>query len=248
MAVSLGFFDSPQPVTFQLYSEELQKFRLAAQGLAEPQPPEHLRTQIENSFDPLPIWYEPFETVGLENRPQEDFPFHAITQRPMSMYHSWGSQNAWLRQIHTANRLYVPEDICRQKGLQDDDWAIVTSWHGRIKVQIKSMAAVNGLTLWTWNAIGKKGGAWGLNKNAPEVKDGFLLNHLISELLPPKGDGRRWANSDPVTGQAAWYDLRVNIEKAEPGDQVSEPQFEAHEDNGVGSDSRVLRYGQEWNK
>ena len=27
------------------------------------------------------------------------FPLHALTQRPMAMYHSWGSQNAWLRQI-----------------------------------------------------------------------------------------------------------------------------------------------------
>jgi len=33
-------------------------------------------------------------------------------------------------------------------------------------------------------------------------------------LLPPKGDGLRWANSDPVTGQAAWFDLRVKIEKS----------------------------------
>ena len=47
----------------------------------------------------------------------------------------------------------------------------------------------------------------------PESRKGFLLNHLIHELLP-KGDGLRWANSDPVTGQAAWYDLKVNIEKA----------------------------------
>ena len=23
----------------------------------------------------------------------------------------------------------------------------------------------------------------------------------------------RWANSDPITGQAAWFDLRVKIEK-----------------------------------
>ena len=33
------------------------------------------------------------------------------------------------------------------------------------------------------------------------------MNHLINELLPPKGDGMRWSNSDPITGQAAWYDL-----------------------------------------
>ena len=36
---------------------------------------------------------------------------------------------------------------------------------------------------------------------------------LIHELLPPKGDGLRWANSDPITGQAAWFDLKVRIEK-----------------------------------
>jgi hypothetical protein len=26
----------------------------------------------------------------------------------MAMYHSWGTQNAWLRQIHGDNPLYLP--------------------------------------------------------------------------------------------------------------------------------------------
>ena len=202
---------------------------------------------VETSFDPLPIWYQPFETLGLGSRAVDEFPLHAITQRPMSMYHSWGSQNAWLRQIHTSNRLYVPANVCDSKGLKDDDWAWVTSWHGRIKVQVARMNAVNDHTLWTWNAIGKKGGAWALDTNAPEAQKGFLLNHLISELLPPKGDGLRWANSDPITGQAAWYDLRVNIEKAETGLDVSEPVFETQSRVGVGDNVDELRYGEEWN-
>ena len=42
-----------------------------------------------------------------------------------------------------------------------------------------------------------------------------MLNHLIHELLPPKGDGLRWANSDPITGQAAWFDLKVRITKVD---------------------------------
>ena len=65
-------------------------------------------------------------------------------------------------------------------------------------------------------AIGKRKGAWALDEKAPEATKGFLLNHLIHELLPPKGDGLRWANSDPITGQAAWFDLLVKIEKAPP--------------------------------
>jgi hypothetical protein len=33
-------------------------------------------------------------------------------------------------------------------------------------------------------------------------------------------------NSDPVTGQAAWFDLRVKIWKAAPGETGSWPQFD----------------------
>ena len=86
------------------------------------------------------------------------------------------------------------------------------------------MAALNPDTVWTWNAIGKRRGAWALDEAAPEANQGFLLNHLISELLPEKGDGMRWSNSDPVTGQAAWFDLRVKLERIAPGAEVM-PSF-----------------------
>ena len=62
--------------------------------------------------------------------------------------------------------------------------------------------------MWTWNAIGKRAGAWGLAPDAPEATRGFLLNHLIAELLPEQPGGYRFSNCDPVTGQAAWYDLQ----------------------------------------
>ena len=78
----------------------------------------------------------------------------------------------------------------------------------------------------TWNAIGKRRGAWALAPDAPEARKGFLLNHPISELLPERDGGYRYSNSDPVTGQAAWYDLRVRIEKAADQEQGSLPQFE----------------------
>src|SRR3546814_11511882 len=75
---------------------------------------------------------------------------------------------------------------------------------------------VNPQTVWTWNAIGKRRGAWGLDADAPESNQGFLLNHIISELLPQREGGHRYSNSDPVTGQAAWYDLRVRLERCLP--------------------------------
>jgi hypothetical protein len=36
---------------------------------------------------------------------------------------------------------------------------------------------------------------------------------LIGDILPGQ-DGNTTLNADPITGQAAWYDLRVRIEKA----------------------------------
>jgi sulfite dehydrogenase (quinone) subunit SoeA len=86
---------------------------------------------------------------------------------------------------------------------------------------------VNADTVWTWNAIGKRQGAWGLAGDAAESTRGFLLNHTIGDLLPPDAAGRRYANSDPVTGQAAWFDLRVRIVPCEPYEAgFTEPQFE----------------------
>src|SRR3546814_10012261 len=109
----MGWLPSEEPITLQLYSEILQKFRLAARGHGAVQPPESERRRIEAYFDPLPIWYPPFEEAAVDT---DAFDLHAITQRPMHMYHSWGSQNAWLRHITARNRLFVhPETAARDR-------------------------------------------------------------------------------------------------------------------------------------
>ncbi|NKB49468.1 MAG: molybdopterin-dependent oxidoreductase [Alphaproteobacteria bacterium] len=240
-SAKMGWIPEPKQIVLQLYSEPLQKFRLAAQGHGEHQPPDTHRERIDTHFDPLPIWYPPFEE---EFSGDDAYPLHALTQRPMAMYHSWGSQNAWLRQIHGYNRLYINAEAARDAELVDDDWAWVESPYGRIKAQIKSMEGCNKATVWTWNAIGKRRGSWNLDDNAPESRRGFLLNHLITDLLPPK-NGHRYANADPITGQAAWFDLRVRLTKAEPGEEgESAPQFPVMEDlPGVEARPAILRYG-----
>lgn len=217
-AVATSFFESPQPYLFSIWSEPMRKFQLAAEGQGFIQPPDHLRERLKLAMDPLPIWYPPFgEVAGA------DFPVHAITQRPMAMYHSWGSQNAWLRQIHGKNYLYLPTKIWEAEGFAEGDYARVTSPTGEIVVPVAHMAALNPDTVWTWNAIGKRKGAWALDEGAPEAVEGFLLNHLISEVLPGAG---RLSNSDPVTGQAAWFDLRVKVERVGPRERA-EPAFDA---------------------
>lgn len=219
-AKEMGLIDSDAQIVLHLYSEILQKFRLAADGHGSRVPPERLRAQVRTVMDPLPIWYPPVEETMTD---LQRFPLHAVTQRPMAMYHSWGSQNAWLRQILSENRLYLHRDLAARHDLVDDDWIEVESRNGRVKCQIRVMEGVNPNTVWTWNAIGKRTGAWALANDAPEARRGFLLNHIISEYLPADGAGHRASNSDPVTGQAAWFDLTVRIEKCAP-DTLEETQ------------------------
>ena len=290
-----GFIATTAPVVLELYSETLQKFRLAAQGHGAQQPPDEHRERVATYFDPLPMWYEPFESAQNEAAERQDhsanersdsrtaitpplppagegwgegvsapetpssdasrhpgsgpgqvllpagegnsrFPLSAITQRPMFMYHAWGSQNAWLRQITARNWLYLHPDTGARYGIADEDWIEVSSHHGTITVQAKFAGNVQADTVWTWNAIGKRRGAWKLANDAPEAEKGFLLNHLISDITP-RGD---YANADPVTGQAAWFDLRVSIRKADTAG-VSAPQFLPVASDAA--DNAPLRYG-----
>jgi anaerobic selenocysteine-containing dehydrogenase len=214
-----------EPILIHLYSEVLQHFRAAAQGRGlTRKPPEHLKKRIETYFDPLPFYYEPLEAHVTDKRM---YPLAAVTQRPMAMYHSWDSQNAWLRQIHTYNTLHVNTQTARAAGIEDGDWVWLESPWGRVRCKASHSQAVEPGTVWTWNAIGKAAGAWNLAPDANEAREGFLLNHVISDELPERGSDARISNSDPITGQAAWYDVRVRLVKADPGEPArSEPQFE----------------------
>jgi anaerobic selenocysteine-containing dehydrogenase len=143
----------------------------------------------------------------------------------MFMYHAWGSQNRWLRQIAARNVLYVHPRTLAVHALESGDWAWIASPRGRIRVEVCAHAATAPGTVWTWNAIGKKRGAWKLAERAPEFVDGFLLNHLIGE----RASNRTYANGDPVTGQAAWFDLKVRLEH-DPEPSVPGHRFEPADD------------------
>lgn len=216
-----------EPVQIHLYSEILQKFKLAAQGKRKgKQPPDNLRERVETFFDPLPLYHDPLESVYTDSK---EFPLNAITQRPMAMYHSWDSQNAWLRQIHAYNHLTMHKSVGVENGFEEGDWIWVESPHGKVRCICQFSESVEPGTVWTWNAIGKAKGAWNLTNQANESTKGFLLNHLIAEELPfsqQEEDSKFISNSDPVTGQAGWYDVRVKVYKASKGEsQQTFPQF-----------------------
>ncbi len=239
-----GWRKKNDPVQLAIYSDTLQAFRLAAQGKsAGRQPPEHLRARIDTYVDPLPFWYAPLEDAATD---LGSYPLNAVTQRPMAMYHSWDSQNAWLRQIHSHNYLNVNPRTALAAGIADGGWAWVESQWGKVRCMVRHSEAVEPGTVWTWNAIGKADGAWQLAPGSDEARKGFLLNHLISEELPMRGTpSGTVSNSDPITGQAGWYDVRVRIRPASP-DEAGEtfPQMASMPSipGVVGKAAQVLRY------
>lgn len=224
-AKNAAWVGSTNQIVIELYSEAQQRFKLAGQGLyAGPMPTEaHHKERLSNYFNPLPFYYKPLEQCRID---EDEYPFYAVNQRPMFMYHSWDSQNAWLRQICAQNFLYMNRQRGTEMGIKDEAWCWVESHHGKIRVQVKLVEACQYDTVWTWNAIGKQKGAWGLDEQANESNDGFLMNHLISELLPVKNDALdQVTNSDPITGQAAWYDLKVKVYPAAVGETGAWPVF-----------------------
>ena len=225
-----GWITSDTPMFVQLYSEILRKFQRAGEGHGEHVPPaEHQRRRMRRYCRPLPFFYPPPAAGG-------EYPFYAVSQRPMFMYHSWDSQNAWLRQIAADNYIHINRARAAELKIKDGDWVWIVSPHGRVGARAKCMDGVAADTVWTWNAIGKREGAWGLLPGANEHSEGFLLNHVIGDFAAAEEDGAPLPNADPITGQAAWYDLRVDIIK------MSAEESAARQAPPPDSDSKPLRY------
>ena len=197
-----GFITDIEPIVLQLWSEPLQKFRLAGEGLYEgPRPRDPVDAQrLATYFDPLPFWHAPLE---MERTDTDAFPLHAITQRPMVMYHSWDSQNAWLRQILAENALYV-NTVDRGRARPRRRRL------GVARVAARSACAA-GSARWKVSSrrpcgrgtpSASRPGAWGLAHDAPEATTGFLLNHLIAEHLPSARATARAAHATPIRSPA----------------------------------------------
>ena len=159
------------PLMIALYSEVMQRFRLAAQGSPpRRQPPERLRERVEKLLRSAAVL---LSRRSRTTSPTAAYPAAAITQRPMAMYHSWDSQNAWLRQIHGHNFLFVNPADRGAQGIADGGWMWIESQWGRVRCMARYSEAVEPGTVWTWNAIGKAARRLGARARRPGVAPGL---------------------------------------------------------------------------
>ncbi|AEJ38338.1 molybdopterin oxidoreductase [Sulfobacillus acidophilus TPY] len=225
-AASVKWIGKPEPIVLHLYSEPLQTFRLAGQGLWPGKKPSDpvLKERLVRYFSPVPIWYPPLEDQSSDT---EKFPLRILTQRPMTHYHSWGSHNAWLRQLLNENPVYMNPVKARELGLEDGQWVWIESRIGKMTARLRYSDAVEPDTVWTWNAVAKGAGSWALHPDSPEVTRAVLINHIIPDKAADERG--RFFNNDPVTGQAGWYDTRVAIYPSELQKVWPEPHVTARD-------------------
>ena len=159
---------STEPIVLQLYSETLQKFRLAAQGHGRRA---SRREATASASRPTSIRCRSGTSRSSTTRPvATPIPLNAVTQRPMFMYHAWGSQNAWLRQIADAQLPLPASRHRRRHGIADEDWIDVSSHHGTITVQAQVRRATCSPTpCGAGTRSASASGAWRLAKDAPEA-------------------------------------------------------------------------------
>ena len=110
----MGFIKDAKSVFHQLYSNNFKIQACRTRSWRATTAGEQARA-IKTHFDPLPFWYATFED---QLNSKEEYPLHAVTSVPLPCI-TRGSQNAWLRQLHGYNKLYLSKRLADQHALAD---------------------------------------------------------------------------------------------------------------------------------
>ena len=216
-AVATGLIDSPQPFLFQLYAEPLARFQAAALGKGDRQPPDALRDTLARAMAPLPVWYPPPADAGIDP-----------AGLPAPRHHPAPGRHVPL--LGLAERL-APPDPRREPALRPRPGL------GRARLRARRLGRRH-LAARPHHRPGRPHGRaerrhrldlerhrqaprrLGARPRAPPRPPAASSSTTSSPSACPTAP----PNSDPVTGQAAWYDLRVRLERV-PARSRSAPQF-----------------------
>jgi anaerobic selenocysteine-containing dehydrogenase len=90
----------------------------------------------ENGYNPLPEWVEPPESPTATPELLEKYPLVFFDTHTSEAYnHGWLRNVPYMREIQPEPWIHIHPDTARQRGINDGDWVIVKSPHGRIKMK-----------------------------------------------------------------------------------------------------------------
>ena len=154
------------------------------------------RERVATYFDPLPIWYEPFE--GDADQTRDTYP--AERDHPAADVHV--PRVGFAERVAAADRRRATACTCirtpaRSTASPTTTGSHVDSHHGTHHACRRSSPATCSPTRCGPGTRSASAGRVEAGaRMRPKASKGFLLNHLISDVTP-KGD---YANADPVTG------------------------------------------------
>ncbi len=180
-AESMGFIPKAEPIVFQLYSEPLQRFRLAARGHGRVVPPEQRTPAHRDLHGPAAVLVRAVRGSGGRPRKISAACADAATDAHVPFLGFAECVAAADHQPEPAVRASPgrrrPRSGRRRPGL---------SIGKAVQEQIELIdARRTSAGLRPWNAIGKRRGSWGLKDDAAESNRGFLLNRIIGDQTRP---------------------------------------------------------------
>lgn len=90
----------------------------------------------EAGFNPLPEWKEPPESITGTPKLTEKYPLILSDYHTSSCYTaSWQRNVPYLREIQPYPSMHIHPDTASARGIKNDDWVIVESPHGWMKVK-----------------------------------------------------------------------------------------------------------------
>ena len=146
-----------EPVVIQIYSEVLQKFRLAAQGKgAGRKPPAHLEGAHRANSS--------IRCRSTTSRSKRSRPISPAFRCAPSRSGRWRCITRGIRRTRGCARSTRTTTcssirrVARAAGIEDGGWMWVESPWGKVRCMASYSEAVEPGTVWTWNAIGKARG------------------------------------------------------------------------------------------
>ncbi len=178
--------------------------------------PMHLRERVEHVLRSAAV------LVSRRSKTRCDRS-RALIRSPRSRSGRWRCTTRGIRRTRGCGRstahnyLFVNPLMARAAGIADGGWMLGRiavgqgALHGALQ---RGRRAGHGVDLERDRQGDGRVAARARTPN--ESQRGFLLNHLITDELPGATPAAaRISNSDPITGQAGWYDVRVRIYPAE---------------------------------
>ncbi|MCE5208261.1 MAG: molybdopterin-dependent oxidoreductase [Chloroflexi bacterium] len=124
------------PIVYRKYEKD---------GFALPGGKAHIWSELlaGAGFDGIPVWEESSESIRSKPEIARDYPFTVFSGRAGPMYvHSQRRTIPWLRELEPTPKVMIHPQKANELGIGNDDWTIVESPRGSIRIQAELNPAI----------------------------------------------------------------------------------------------------------